>query len=285
MTDVNRLSLHYFYRDRLTEAYMRTLGPDETAPRSLGIKRDNSEMRLWELHGVAPVSERGRQGIQVTAVSKKAGWLTRTMASKGSQSRVVSMLGAATSAPYLLYSTCLNLTTDRDMAHRTRKSDIFIFSKLYCGSRTTGFVSTPYYRSGKTKAAAAMTISGAAADSAIGRGSFFAQSFAATLFNVRLGQWFENPLYKAGAWAYRLENKVFWPKYLFFEALGMSDCRHRLIHLSDGGHTGDNLGLIPLLQRRCRLIIGVDAEQDRDYGFGSFLNAKRYARLDDNTLR
>lgn len=284
--DFNRLSLHHFYRDRLVEAYMRTLGSDDDSSRRQRVKRDNSAMRLWELHGRTVPTPPGPKlkGIKVTAVAGDTGPWSRIMPSMAQNSRQLSLSGAVTSAPYLLYSTCLNLTTDRDMSRRTRKSDIFLFSKLYCGSCTTGFVSTPYYRSGNTEVAAAMTISGAAADSAIGRGSFFAQSFAATLFNVRLGQWLENPRYRGGDWAYRMENGVFWPMYLLFEALGISDCRHRLVHLSDGGHTGDNLGLIPLLQRRCRLIIAVDAEQDVDYGFGSYLNAKRYARVDDNTL-
>lgn len=284
--DFNRLSLHYFYRDRLAEAYMRTAGPDSGPNPGLRVKRDNTEMRLWELHGIARVSDQQQQpdDIRVEAVDQRLSWWQRALASRQTPVTERWLEGAATSAPYLIYSTCLNLSTERDMSHRTRKSDIFTFSKLYCGSVTTGFVSSAYYRSGRTKAAAVMTVSGAAADSAMGRETFFAQSFAATLFNVRLGQWMENPLYKRGAWAYRVENGVFWPLYLLFEALGMSDCRHRLIHLSDGGHTGDNLGLMPLLQRRCQLIIAVDAEQDHDYGFGSFLNAVNYARQDLNVL-
>jgi hypothetical protein len=188
--------------------------------------------------------------------------------------------GAATAAPYHLYNACLNLSTDRDPAYRSRRSDIFLFSKLHCGSRVTGYVDTGVYRSGETKVARAMTISGAAVNSAIGRQGFFAQSFATTLFNIRLGQWQENPAYRNGRHAGRRETGVFWPHYLLMEILGMSDSRHRLVHLSDGGHTGDNLGLIPLLQRRCRLILAVDAECDTEYGFGSLINALQYAEVD-----
>jgi hypothetical protein len=125
-----------------------------------------------------------------------------------------------------------------------------------------------------------MTISGAAADTALGKQTFFAQSFATTLFNIRLGQWLENPRYRKGHHLHRHENLVFWPKYMLMEMLGMSDARRRLIHLSDGGHTGDNLGIVPLLRRRCALIIAVDAECDPEYGFGSLMNALRYAEVD-----
>lgn len=125
-----------------------------------------------------------------------------------------------------------------------------------------------------------MTISGAALDSALGRQTFFAQSFGATLFNIRLGQWLENPAYRGGRHVARPETWVFWPKYLLMESLGMSDSRHRLVRLSDGGHTGDNLGLISLLQRRCSLILAVDAECDTDYSFGSLMSAIQYAEAD-----
>lgn len=279
VVDFNKLSLHYFYRDRLTESYMRTLGSALGAAgrRSMEIKRDNGEMRLTDLHGVhSGEPEWGFVQQQVCS-----SWKMRVKLFKTAPEIVeTGFSGAATAAPYHLFATCLNLTSDRDMRLRSRKSDLFIFSKLFCGSDATGYVDSCAYRSGATKVSRAMTISGAAAGSALGRQTFFAQSFAATLFNIRLGQWLENPRYRAGRDVYRRENMVFWPKYMLMEMFAMSDARRRLIHLSDGGHTGDNLGLVPLLQRRCGLILVVDAECDPDYGFGSLMNALRYARVD-----
>lgn len=296
--DFNKLSMHYFYRDRLAEAYLSTLA------RALGhdwrsspeIKREHSQIRLLDLHG--------RPGKDVKAKAEMTGTTSTTAVSGPAavpsfvqyrlQSRLLDRVqvwktlkpkserfaGAVTAAPYHLYNACLNLSTDRDAAYRSRKSDIFLFSKLYCGAPVTGYVDTGVYRSGETKVARAMTISGAAINSAIGRQTFFAQSFGATLFNIRLGQWMENPCYRGGKHAGRQETGIFWPKYLLMEILGMSDSRRRLVHLSDGGHTGDNLGLIPLLQRRCRLILVVDAECDTDYSFGSLMNAIQYAEAD-----
>jgi hypothetical protein len=311
--DFNKLSLHYFYRDRLAEAYLTTYGPATNQPDSLEVKRDNIEMKLVDLHGscktLSTAPSHGKDAYITLheygpsqASHSFAGALSTALSSRvvtpellnampipksvkqrmglADDVRIKYLTNAATSAPYHLYCTCLNLTTDRNMLLRTRKSDIFIFSKLYCGSKTTSFVPTRSYRRGKTKVARAMTISGAALNSSLGRKTFFAQSFAATLFNLRLGQWLENPGYKNGSCAHKQEDLVFWPAYLLLEAFGVSDNRRRLIHLSDGGHTGDNLGIIPLIERRCELIVAVDAEADPDYDFGSLLTALNYLHIE-----
>ena len=46
--------------------------------------------------------------------------------------------------------------------------------------------------------------------------------------------------------------------------------------------TGDNIGLYPLLQRRCRLIIVCDGERDPDYNFTSLSAAIRQIYTDEN---
>jgi len=45
--------------------------------------------------------------------------------------------------------------------------------------------------------------------------------------------------------------------------------RRHVVRLSDGGHS-ENLGLYPLIRRRCRNILVVDAEYDPSYGFGAY---------------
>jgi hypothetical protein len=187
-----------------------------------------------------------------------------------------------TSAPYHLLMTALNLTASHDMTRRDRKSDYFVFSRLYCGSESTGYIRTDRYRSGETKLARAMTISGAAASSAIGAQTFLAQSFALTLLGVRLGQWMENPRFRDGRRANRNEGGVFWPFYLLREMIGSTDASRRLINLSDGGHTGDNVGICPLLKRRCAVIIACDAEADPKSAFGSLTEALRQIYIDEN---
>jgi hypothetical protein len=317
--DFNHLSLHHFYRDRLAEAYLRTTGPKTAGDARLEAKRDNSEMTLTDLHGsVDPVDRSAlapgapcitvrrfrlpsflialetlarkltipglvamdrlmRIMIRVLPMALSNAWHDRLFQLPRQEQMIAA---AATSAPYHLFCACLNLTSERNPALRTRKSDGFIFSKLYCGSDTTGYLNSGYYRDNGTTVAQALTISGAATDSAIGRDTFFAQSVAASVCNVRLGQWLENPGFRGGRLAQNRENLVFWPKYLLMEALGLSDARQRLVHLSDGGHTGDNLGILPLLKRRCALILAVDAEADPAYEFVALTHALRYAQVD-----
>jgi hypothetical protein len=244
LPNFNKLALHYSYRDRLAEAYLQTMKQGSKEPRTLEIVRDSEALTLDDLHGNADTE-------------------------------------AATSAPYHLIVACLNLSAERDRRRRARKTDQFIFSKHYCGSEITGFVPTPGYRGGKTELAEAMTISGAAASPAMGRRTFFAQSAAMTLLNVRLGQWLENPGYLGGCRTDRREKRVFWPWYLLKEALGSTDANSRLVYLSDGGHTGDNLGICPLLRRRCRLIVAIDAEFDPQITCGSLIEALRQVRIDN----
>jgi hypothetical protein len=240
----NRLSLSFFYRDRLAEAYLRTTEPDPENANFLRPLRNNEPLRLKYLHGRRPA--------------------------RGPEECV-------TSAPYHLVVTCLNLGADQRPKQANRKTDQFIFSRLYCGSETTGFLETKTYRDGATQLADAMTISGAAASPAMGKRTFFAQSVAMTLFNVRLGRWMENPAWVEGTSV----SGTFWPPYLRREIGASCDAEHRLVYLSDGGHSGDNLGIYPLLMRRCRLILAIDAEHDPTGSGNSLVEALRQIRIDE----
>jgi hypothetical protein len=241
--DANRLSPHYFYRDRLAEAYLYTerLRGSTT---SLEMMRDNVELRLQHLHG------------EFGAVAP------------------------ATSAPLHVISCAINLAGSRDLTRKDRKSGYFLFSKYFCGSRHTGYRPTSEYIGGDVKLARAVTISGAAAGSAIGAGTFFAQAFATVLFNLRLGYWMPNPIKEESTSNAFSKAWSFWPKWLWREVTLGTDERHSMVNLSDGGHTGDNIGLYPLLQRRCKLIIACDAECDPSLSFGSFTEAVRHAYID-----
>ena len=64
--------------------------------------------------------------------------------------------------------------------------------------------------------------------------------------------------------------------------LGWSTARTRMVNVSDGGHTGDNLGLVPLLRRRCKVILVCDFEEDRRFAFQSLNHAMRMAYIEEN---
>jgi hypothetical protein len=67
--------------------------------------------------------------------------------------------------------------------------------------------------------------------------------------------------------------------YLLLEMLNLLDEERTFIYLSDGGHI-ENLGIYQLLKRGCRLIIAVDAEADPELSCSSLLKLERYARID-----
>jgi hypothetical protein len=281
--NANRIAPHYFYRDRLTEAYLktdaRTLRKEPPGKRSQGMPlttlRDDENLKLSELGG------------------------------------------ATKRTPYHLIVAALNLSGSKELNRKSFLSEHFVFSRDYIGSKVTGWVKTGLYRGGTTRLARAMAVSAASVGSAMGLHTFAAQAFLTTFFNARLGYWMENP------WTYRhlaaepdhripggsrmgmgwdaggraeKEPKgrrgnakkkggagvTFWPRYLMLEVLGRASARTPRVNISDGGHTGDNLGLLPLLRRRCSTILVCDAEADGGYTFGSFNNAVRMALTEEN---
>lgn len=273
MVNFNDLSLHYFYRDRLAEAYLRTNGRVERPNPADGIVRtkDLFEVNLRN-HDNLPLMEMGEGNM---------------------------------TGPYHLIVAALNLQASHDLAKRSLKSDHFIFSKYYIGSRTTGYYRTDKYVGGSMRLSTAMTISAAAISSGMGAIGFAASNFYMTLFNLRTGYWIFNPSYeyklkqikdkitaaknekrKAGIqlsfnewWTLKFPKTTFWLGYLASEMAGRLTSKDRRVYVSDGGHTGDNLGLLPLIQRRCKTIIIADFEEDEGFTFGSFNQAIRLANV------
>ena len=245
----NKLSLHDFYRDRLAETYLFTERADTRG--GLHLMRDAMEMRLQDLHGTPPPGS--------DAATQRKG------------------------APYHLISAAINLAGSRSLTRKDRKSGYWLFSKLFCGSTHTGFRPTEKYHQGRLTVATAVAVSGAAASSAAGFNTFFAQAFAAAIFNIRLGVWLDNPMKpmspNLGPWR-RHRRLRFWPWWLAKEMAMRTTEHDTLVNVSDGGHTGDNLGIYPLLERRCKVIIACDAECDAGLTFGSFTEAMRHAYVD-----
>jgi hypothetical protein len=245
--NLNRIGLHYFYRDRILETYLRS---EVVSKSDLSMKTflDTMEMRLKDVHG-NQVDENGKALDNATDTP-------------------------GNTAPYLLVSAALNLAGSRDLTRKDRKSGYFLFSKYFCGSKQTGYLETQKYAGGTTQLARALTVSGAAAGTGVGYQTFFAQSFLAAVFNIRLGQWVPNPRRNSG------QRLAFWPTYIIREVFGLTNEWSRLVNVSDGGHTGDNVGILPLLERRCQVIIACDAEADPTIAFGSFTEALRHAYVD-----
>jgi len=254
LMNFNRISPHVFYKDRLAEAFLLTFKRISTGKKNncaqhnrMELARNSVGMNLVDLHGNYKNS--GSDGVE----------------------------NCAARGPYLLINCTLNLTAVRDLYGFRRQSTSFLFSRCYTGSNRTGYVPTNVYDP-PLELARAMTVSGAAVTSVRGAGGTMIESFGCTILGVRLGYWLQNPIAMVknilpGLWSWR---------NLFYELFRYTNSRHSHVYLSDGGHCGDNLGLLPLLQRNVKLIIASDAECDKNHEFNSLNNSIRRAYIDQN---
>jgi hypothetical protein len=108
------------------------------------------------------------------------------------------------------------------------------------------------------------------------------------ILNVRLGYWLPNPRTFARSraqsrWAAFVGRIYPFRTFIWREIIGHLEADNDQIYLTDGGHI-ENLGIYELLRRRCRLIIAVDAEADREMSFNSFIALQRHALIDLGVL-
>ncbi|MDM8569434.1 hypothetical protein QUF50_08015, partial [Thiotrichales bacterium HSG1] len=114
---------------------------------------------------------------------------------------------------------------------------------------------------------------GAAASPGMGANTNSIMAFWMTMLNVRLNLWVLNP---------NLQQKpklTIWPFYLAKEFFRQGTTDDTLLNLSDGGHH-ENLGIYPLLKRRCKVIIASDAGADPNFEMEDLANLQRKARID-----
>ena len=184
----------------------------------------------------------------------------------------------ARGAPYHVISATVHLLGRRRKTDRAT-TDSFMFSQSFCGSERTGFVPTENYMNGKFDLSNAMALSGAAVSPTQVRNPLLAVLLM--LSNSRLGQWLPNPGHERliSGWSTRV---LSWlapvPLRLILGAMQNAENRNYCF-VSDGGHH-ENLGLEPLLRRRCRLIIASDVTSDGDYEFQDFIRLLRRMRFE-----
>ena len=150
--NLNRIGLHFFYRDRILETYLRSEVESTSTSGGTTPYVSTMEMKLQDVHGDGP--DPGRPGD---------------------------------ASPYLLISAAMNLAGSRDLTRKDRKSGYFLFSSTSVVRSRPGIARTNEYLGGKTQLARALTVSAAAAGTGMGYQTFFAQSFLSAVFNIRLG--------------------------------------------------------------------------------------------------
>jgi hypothetical protein len=201
--------------------------------------------------------------------------------------------------PVHVINMTLNLAATNRLAWQERKAMPFSVTPFACGNAHLGYRETSRYggpyiepvANGEIKSGislgTAMAISGAAVSSNMGYHSSMSLSFLLTFFNVRLGVWLGNPGDAGGRlprwhWLrrpYETKGPQFAVRPLISELFGLTDDDSPYVNLSDGGHFED-LGLYEMVRRRCRRIIVVDGDQDRDRGLDDLGNAVRKIWID-----
>lgn len=185
---------------------------------------------------------------------------------------------AARGAPYHLIAATVHMLGRRSRTDRST-TDTFIFSQSFCGSDRTGYARTENYMNGRFDLSNAMALSGAAVSPTQAHNPLLAVLLM--LSNSRLGQWLPNPGHNVliPDW---IDRFLSWfppvPLRLAIGALQNAEQRNYCF-VSDGGHH-ENLGLEPLLLRRCRVIIASDMTADPRYEFRDLVRLLRRMRFE-----
>jgi hypothetical protein len=158
------------------------------------------------------------------------------------------------------------------------QQEAFLFSQLYCGCNSLQFARTSKYMGGSYELDDAIAVSGAAVSPALSQNPLVLVLL--WLANMRLGQWVDNPSDQCPQRMEGLAPLGRWPvtPLRVLANLFREPVKRRMCFVTDGGHY-ENLGIEPLLLRRCRLILALDAGQDTDYSFADFTRVARRVRM------
>ena len=237
--NLNYISIHSYYRDRLMETYM----PDTPAA--------GADSRTGPAEGANKAQLRNMCGApEAVSEAKQAGSPQVTV------------------APYHLINTNLVLVDSDDRRLKLRGGDNFILSPLYSGSGATGWTATRTFTHTPLTLATAVAVSAAAANPNTGvAGKGVTRnpllSLVMSLLNIRLGFWVPNP---------KPDNRRKNARINHFRAACHEISPHGykesnpFLQITDGGHF-ENLALYELVRRRVRVIICCDGAADPDFSF------------------
>jgi hypothetical protein len=242
--NINNISLHRFYRDRLMEAFM----PDKDAVMSehVNYARGADRVVLSDL----AVKANGSARLPYLILSANVILVndtTRKFSSRGGDNFMLSSIFVGSGA------TGWRRTDEYERIH------------------------------GPLTLASAAATSGAAVNARaayVGKGFTRSNliSVVMTLLNTRLGMWVANPARSRKKVPGYLNPVLFYG--LFGRIIGRGyRANSSFMELSDGGHF-ENLGLYELARRKTEIILVIDAEQDENLSFPAFVAAIVRIRTD-----
>jgi len=247
--NLNYISIHRFYRDRLMEAFMPDLR--YAVDYSNGKKGEPRDKSVWE-----------RLIDFLPAKTSDGAYLHDLFNSDEPK------------GPYHLINSNVILVNSQVPKYHRRGGDSFILSPWYCGSSATGWKDTSRFMGGRMTLPTAVAISGAAVNPNIGSEGvdMFRNrllSLSMSLLNLKLGYWAHHPT-KPPAALFSIPNHFLPGAYSIGNLTGLNRLgfneRRPFIQISDGGHF-DNLGLYELIRRRVKFIVICDGAQDQDFSF------------------
>ncbi len=266
VTDVNRNSIHSFYRARLASAFAvkRNATATEAAPRPYS--------EPVPLEGLT-----GRPALVICAAvnTDEAG-------------RVPSGRGCA---PWTFSRSYTGITSGTMFKGEPGLADEASAPGKPGGTAAPpGMVGTAVYarRAGTrlVTVPGAVAVSGAAVSPAMGRETRAPIRILLGLANVRLGLWLPNPLQDtpqhpgSGVWAQmKWQARQPGPLALLREMGGKTSLTRRWVYVTDGGHY-ENLGLVEALRRGATEIVVFDASGDSPQSWSAFGLAMQTARAD-----
>ncbi len=261
VTDVNRNSVHSFYRARLSSAFF--------------VRRDETGTRAEP----RPYSE----PIPLESVRGKPALLVCAAVNTDEAGRVPS--GRAC-APWTFSRAYTGITAGTMFGGEPGLLDPGADS----GEAPYGMVATGDYarRAGRRLVTlpGAVAVSGAAISPVMGRMTRAPIRILLGLANVRLGLWLPNPLQKTpphpgeGIWALmKWQAGQPGPLALLREMTGRTSLIGRWVYVTDGGHY-ENLGLVEALRRGATEILVFDASGDGPDSWSAFGLAMQTARAD-----
>jgi hypothetical protein len=245
LIDANLFSLHSYYRNRLTNAYLAASNTRKDRDADIGVHHSDA-IPLQGLANVKPYLLVNTT-LNLSGKNTDLAWQDRKAASF-----VMSPL-------YCGYA--IESMSDGHNDYFMPTSDF---------AKKNNSIPSPI------KLSLPMTISGAAGSPLGGFHTKPGISMLLALAGVRLGWWLPNPA-KPAAWMGKPDTSLLatFPD----EMLGDADENEDVVYLSDGGHF-ENLGIYELVRRRCALIVASDASADPDFVFDDLARAIHNIRTD-----
>ncbi|ADB35641.1 hypothetical protein Kfla_6649 [Kribbella flavida DSM 17836] len=263
LTDANRTSLHSFYRERLSRAFLV-----ERAPSGAAVSLDYS-IRLQYSDWAKP----------------KTGGPRLVIAGVANVSDAEFVPSRRDCVPFVFDPDRIGVVGDRSLPAGGRRE-------------TADYEREADMLKREVTVPAAMAISGAAVSPLTGRVNSRTRPvrLLLALLNARLGVWLPNPYWNNHAdgtpafpevttFPARVRRYVGsvidkpGPYRLLREAIGAPSLYDRRIYVTDGGHY-DNLGLVEALRRKPAQVIVIDASNDPEDRFNALGEAIATARMD-----